>query len=229
MGILKLLAKKIGDYENPNSLGSRFRAKRAKALEDLIKKVYLEKKKVRIIDLGGTRKYWNIFPNEFFKRYNLEITVVNSLQEKFSNGENFIFFEGDVCNLSSIENQSFDIVHSNSVLEHVGDFEKMKKFSEEVARLGKIIYLQTPYFWFPIEPHFMMPFFHWLPESIRVWMVMHFTLGHRKRLRNREEAIESVRSVNIVDENKFRQLFPFCEIRKEKILFFTKSLIGIRE
>jgi len=136
--------------------------------------------------------------------------------------------DGDACDLSSIADYSFDIVHSNSVIEHVGDWNRMLQFSKEIKRLAKNYYVQTPYFWFPIEPHCMTPIFHWLPKPIRVSLVMKFTLGHWGRQSTVSGAVHTVESARLLDIKMFRELFEESEITIEKLLFLPKSLIAIK-
>ena len=62
----------------------------------------------------------------------------------------FSFVEGDGRNLSNFGDKTFDIAHSNSVLEHVGNWEDMHRFAGEIARVGRKYFVQTPSFWFPV-------------------------------------------------------------------------------
>jgi hypothetical protein len=57
----------------------------------------------------------------------------------------------------------------------------MVAFAREVRRLAPSYFVQTPNFWFPMEPHWMVPAFHWLPAPVRVQMFMRFDLGHARR------------------------------------------------
>ncbi|MBC8844888.1 class I SAM-dependent methyltransferase, partial [Escherichia coli] len=70
--------------------------------------------------------------------------------------------------LSEIDDQQFDIVFSNSVIEHLYTWENQEKMAKEVLRVGKYHFIQTPNYWFPIEPHWVFPFFQFLPKSIRI-------------------------------------------------------------
>lgn len=149
MSVTKTLARKISNYNNPNSFGSRMRKRRAQPLLSLILDVFKEKGKVEIIDIGGTRIYWNIIPMDLLRAQNVKITIVNIPGSGVSIDDPiFSFVEGDGRNLSNFSDHAFDIAHSNSVLEHVGNFEDMRRFAGEIARVGKKYFVQTPSFWF---------------------------------------------------------------------------------
>ena len=132
---------------------------------------------------------------------------------------------GDARNLNNFENKQFDIVFSNSVIEHVGDYEDQLKMANEIIRLGKAYFIQTPNLYFPIEPHFVFPFFQFLPTSLRIYLLMHFDLGWRKKTTDREKAKSSVTSIKLLSKNALSNLFPQGEIYEEKFLGMTKSFV----
>jgi SAM-dependent methyltransferase len=60
----------------------------------------------------------------------------------------------------------FDLVYCSSVIEHVPR-PRRAAFAAELRRVGRGFYVQTPAFSFPIEPHALLPFAHWLPVALR--------------------------------------------------------------
>jgi hypothetical protein len=63
--------------------------------------------------------------------------------------------------------QSFDVVHSAAVIEHVGSFERQRAFLEECCRVARrAVFVTTPNRWFPIEFHTVLPLVHWLPKPM---------------------------------------------------------------
>ncbi len=60
----------------------------------------------------------------------------------------------------------FDLVYCSSVIEHVPP-ERRAAFAAEVRRVGRGWFVQTPAFSFPMEPHALLPFAHWLPVALR--------------------------------------------------------------
>jgi hypothetical protein len=123
---------------------------------------------------------------------------------------------------------AFDITHSNSVVEHVGDWARQVAFAKEVSRVSRGYFVQTPNFWFPLEPHCMTFFFHWLPKPTRVWLMMHFTLGHWKKAVSVDDAVRKVDSARLLNRAMFRTLFPDAELTTERLLGLPKSLMAIR-
>ena len=222
------LTSKITDYNDPNSIGSKLRAKRIQPLLAMINDIHEKKGSVSILDVGGTKQYWGILPSDILEQKDVCITLLNlPNQNTQEDEERFKYMEGDACELSSISDYTFDIVHSNSVIEHVGDWNRMLKFSKEIQRLAKNYYVQTPYYWFPVEPHCMTPFFHWLPKPIRVLLVMKLSLGHWGRQITVSDAVQTVESARLLDIKMFSALFEEAEISIEKLLFMPKSLIAI--
>ncbi len=73
------------------------------------------------------------------------------------------FVRGDGRSLPFADG-SFDYVHSNAVLEHVGNRENQRLFIHEAWRVTrKGIFITTPNRFFPIELHTGLPLLHWLP------------------------------------------------------------------
>jgi 2-polyprenyl-3-methyl-5-hydroxy-6-metoxy-1,4-benzoquinol methylase len=79
--------------------------------------------------------------------------------------------------MRQFRDHQFDVVYSNSVIEHVGDLDDMRRMAQEIQRVGKRYFLQTPNRYFPIEPHFVFPFFQFLPRPVQISLVQKFRLG----------------------------------------------------
>jgi SAM-dependent methyltransferase len=76
------------------------------------------------------------------------------------------FVEADVLAGLPFEDGAFDLAYSSSVIEHVAP-ERRPAFAAELRRVARGFYVQTPAFSFPIEPHALLPFAHWLPPALR--------------------------------------------------------------
>jgi hypothetical protein len=229
MGLTRFLAKRLTDYHDPRSLASRIRRRRILPLLDMIEAAHARFQRVDILDIGGTTAYWNIVPADVFARRAVTVTLVNLEDSPASvDGGHFKAAVGDGCDLSHYPDNSFHITHSNSVLEHVGDWGRMAAFAREVRRLAPDYFVQTPYFWFPVEPHFMAPLFHWLPEPLRVGLAMRFSLGHFERASSVDDAVRNVQGIRLIDRRMFRHLFPDAAVSTERVLLMPKSLLAIR-
>jgi SAM-dependent methyltransferase len=93
----------------------------------------------------------------------LEITGVDLVARPEYPGP---FLQADVTEGLPYEDGAFDLVYSSSVVEHVPRARRTA-FAAEVARVGRGLYVQTPAYSFPVEPHSLLPFAHWLPVMIR--------------------------------------------------------------
>lgn len=210
-------------FANPQALAPAMRKKRAELIASMISDICKERGRCRILDLGGRPEYWDLFERRFLQDHGVSITLVNMVKAPVSSDRMFTEVQGDACSVDFPDN-SFDLIHSNSVIEHVGPFERIEAFAREVRRLAPRYYIQTPYYWFPIEPHFTAPLFQYRSERARVrWIQKHFPgageFGAARRL---------VESVRLLDKTQMRYLFPDAELRDEKFFGLTKSLMAVR-
>jgi len=73
--------------------------------------------------------------------------------------------------------ESFDLVHSSAVIEHVGSREMQQKFIAELLRVARRgVCFTTPNRWYPVEFHSVLPLVHWLP--VRWFRAVLRALGH---------------------------------------------------
>jgi hypothetical protein len=222
------LAIAIGNYEDTRSLGSRFRRYRAAHIMRLITKTVGEKGSCRIIDLGGVETYWNIITRSFLRESNCHITLLNLTREQVEDRLLFDSWVGEATAVDSPDG-AFDIVHSNSVIEHVGDWRQMERFSSEVRRLAPRYFVQTPNFWFPWEPHYGMPLFQYLPKPVRISLLLWKRCGFFPQAADVSEAMAILESVRLLDSKMLQCLFPDAGIVRERFFGLTKSLLAIRD
>jgi len=218
---LKFLTK-YADNTRADSIVNKFRRKRFKLFLNMTKDL---PRPLKILDAGGTENFWIQMgftdPNE------AEITILNIEEIKISH-PNFKFIRGDARDLGKFKDGEFDVVFSNSVIEHVGDLTNMKKMADEISRVGKSYFVQTPNYYFPIEPHFLFPFFQFLPKKLQVFLVKNFNLGWFEKTGSNEAAVTGIDSVQLLKFKELAKLFPNAEIKKEKIAGFTKSFIVLK-
>ena len=215
-----------GVYLNPNSLSFQARQRRFRHIQPMIERVLARNKVCRIADIGGTEYYWQIC-KDFIAQAPVEIHLFNLEAKPTTNGK-FISHQGNACDLSRFDDNAFDLVHSNSVIEHVGGWSEASQMAREVRRLAPAYYVQTPNFWFPFEPHFRFPFFQYLPEQVRYRMLMNFNLGFGGRRTSVDAAMQGVQSVDLLDMAQMRALFPDAQYIRERIGPLTKSIIARR-
>lgn len=175
-----------------------------------------------MLDLGGELHSWDTAPIS-----PLHVTIVNPAvpdQER----EGLRAIPGDACDLPSrLGSQSFDLVFSNSVLEHVGGAHRRAQFAEVVREMAPRHWVQTPYRYFPIEPHWLFPGMAWLPLRLRAGISQVWPFGFPRR-RDRDSAIADCLGVELVDRTEMSHLFPDSRLLIERFAGMTKSLIAVR-
>lgn len=217
----------LQDPDNPNSLAVRMRRARARRVTALIAAAAAQSGRCRILDLGGEPDYWRLFDRDFLEASKVHVTLVNPMAFEVDDPL-FEAAQGDACAMPHYADGAFDLVHSNSVLEHVGDWPRMEAFAAEARRLAPRYYVQTPYFWFPIEPHFSAPFFHWRSEQARARALLKRRHGFAERAADMGQAMRDVQDARLLDKAQFRFLFPDARHLDERFAGLTKSLIAIR-
>lgn len=203
------------------AFSKRLRQKRLEEFVQFLEQSSLEPP-IKILDVGGTESFWKSCGV-------LKETKVLLLNlEKIEVTEPTITSEvGDARNLKKFQDNEFDLVFSNSVIEHVGGFEDQKRMAIELQRVGKAIYLQTPNYFFPVEPHFFYPCFQFMPLKLQLFIGTHFDIGWFKHIKG-EEKKRLIASTKLLSERDLRRLFPQSRISKEKVAGLTKSFI-VRE
>ena len=115
---------------------------------------------------------------------------------------------------------SIDII-ANSVLEHVGPLEEQKKAASEIRRAGRSYFVQIPYLYFPIDPHFFtIPYFQLLPERWQRQICRRTSVGFVPK--------GGFLPVHYLTVPQFSALFPEADIVRERFLFLTKSLYAAK-
>lgn len=219
------------DPTDARSLSARFRARRNIFLRSFISEVRKGLTgPLRILDIGGRPDYWNKVGRDFLEEQDLRITCVNLEESELSGDapDRLTLAVGNACALDYPDN-SFDLVHSNSVIEHVGRFSDMIAFARETRRLAPAYYVQTPCYWFPVDPHFYrLPMVHWMPVPIQAALLRRFRLGHSAPSRDLAVTMNKVESRAILTPAQFRYLFPDAQHSFERVLGWPKSMIAVR-
>lgn len=179
----------------------------------------------RLLDIGGAPNTWII--ESSYERF--PVTMINLIYPDpnvILDGR-FTAVEGDAVALPFADG-SFDIAFSNSVIEHVTTWERQKKFAAEARRVATGIWIQTPARSFPLEPHFLAPWFQYWPKRMQRRLARHFTLRGWITKPNDEQIDEMLGELRLLTYKEMRELFPDCRILRERVLGLTKSYVAVR-
>lgn len=210
------IASKATDLTNPNSFSSKARQRRWDRLLEAFPVI----ESMRVLDLGGTPQYWQSAPCA-----PVSVTTVNLAVFESTDGVTAV--QGDACAPpESVTRERYDLVVSNSLLEHVGGHAMRQQLADVIHRAAPRHWVQTPYRYFPIEPHWLLPGFQFLPFEARVRVTQHYKLGNRPHP-NRADAIDAVNEVELVGIAQMRAYFPGSQIWRERAAGLVKSLVAI--
>jgi len=94
--------------------------------------------------------------------------------------------------------------------------------------VGKQVFVQTPNRWFFLEPHFLALFVHYLPWSIARRLVRFCSIRGLLRCGDDVDLNQLAEELRLLNLQELKDLFPDCEIYREKWFGMTKSFIAIR-
>jgi hypothetical protein len=175
---------------------------------------------VHVLDIGGTAQTWD---TESESHPAFSVTLINNLQYDEVVGDRFQSFEADATALPFPDN-AFDIAFSNSVIEHMGTWEKQKAFAQEARRVARKLWIQTPARSFPIEAHLLAPYIQYMPKRLQHRIVRWTPRGWLTP----GVVHEIVDEVRLLTYREVTNLFPDCRILRERFFGLTKSYIAVR-
>ena len=214
------LIKSLADNSDGSSLATRMRRARFALFLSLLGTL---KGHAAILDIGGTQDFWHQMTGG--DPGDATVTLLN-VEHQPVTSKKFVSAVGDARAMPQYLTGSFDVVFSNSVIEHVGTYDQQRAMAAEIRRVGTRYWVQTPNKRFPLEPHFLFPFFQYLPSSVRAQMVNRFDVGWYKRIPDLEVARAEVDSIQLLTKKKFVALFPGATIHAEKLGGLTKSFVA---
>ena len=214
------LFERVADNTNPGSLATRMRRARFAQFTQRLARL---PRPLRMLDVGGRQIFWERMG--FVGQTGVELLLLN-LEPVDVTLPGFSAVVGDARDLSMYPDGSFDVVFSNSVIEHLGSLTHQQRMAAELRRVGRCYFVQTPSRSFPLEPHFLLPWFQVYPRPLQVALVRRFNLGWYRRRPDPAEALALVAEHRLLSRRELAALFPGAEILEERVLGLTKSLIA---
>ena len=212
------MLKRLADNMSETSLATRMRRRRFAFFLQLIAQVPGE---VHVLDVGGTSHFWTMMG---VAEKRIRVTVLNQQIDDSERGAGHVM-GGDARDMRAVRDRQFDVAFSNSVIEHVGTFADQAMMAAEMRRVATRYFIQTPNKYFPIEPHFLVPGFQFLPLAVRATLLARRDLGWCKRADSYEAALEAVAGVRLLTKRELRRLFPEARLYHERIFGLTKSFV----
>lgn len=220
------LMRRLASVDTAGSFSNRSRARRFQAFEALVADVVESRAQtVAVLDIGGTNAFWE--HRGWAEREDVRVVTVNLVAERQKH-DNIEPRVGNATDLGEFDDESFDVVFSNSVIEHLGTFDAQQAMAHEVHRLAPRHWIQTPNYWFPVEPHFLTPGWHYLPEAARVALIRRRRFGWRGPCPDESQARRNVREIRLLRRSELAALFPHSRIVEERFGPLVKSFVAVR-
>jgi hypothetical protein len=219
-GVAQILREKIAG-DGADSLAAKARRRRW----NLFLARFPDIETASVIDLGGTAAFWARSPVRPGR-----LTVVNlPSATSHSVPPDVEVIVGDACAAADlVKGKTYDIVFSNSTIEHVGGHDRCQAFASSVRRLAPRHWIQTPYRYFPIEPHFVFPGFQFLPVALRSRLAAIWPLSYTKSIGGElDDPLGAVLATELLGRTQLGYYFPDSKILSERVLGITKSIIAV--
>ncbi len=218
--------RRLADQSTKGSFSNSRRTRRFEAFARIVDELHGRLgRPVRILDIGGTNSFWE--QRGWAGRDGVEIVLVN-LEAEDRKHANIEPLAGDATDLGEFPDRSFDLVFSNSVIEHLETYDRQAAMAGQVRRLAPLYWIQTPNFWFPVEPHFLTPAWHWLPVAARTALLRRRRWGWRGPCPDPAHAEAAVREIRLMRGRELARLFPEATLEPEKIGPLVKSFVAVR-
>jgi len=179
----------------------------------------------RVLDVGGGAFFWDLALAQGLPLP--QLTVLNIRPAGDQERPFLRWIVADAC-ASQLPDNSFDLVFSNSLVEHLRDFKTQKLFADEVRRLAPSYFVQTPDRLCPVEPHFVTPFVHWLPRRVRRRMIRNFTVWGLTARPSQAYCDQLIDEFALLSRREMQQVFPDATVLSERFAGFPKSLIAVK-
>lgn len=213
-----ILQKYLQSPYTSGSLGYKARAKRFQ----MLLAHFPDFREMHVLDIGGDVRDWK-------SRLNTRpahVTILSHETAMLGDPEPWMTpLHADACDPETVPT-GFDLIYSNSVIEHVGGPYRRRQFAENILRAGPHCWIQTPYRYFILEPHFVFPGFQFFPLTIQSRIAKRWPLAVPYAYPELEP-IGYCLEHDLLSKTELRLLFPMADILHERVGGFTKSLIAV--
>lgn len=213
------------NHQQQGSFVNRLRKRRFLLIQEKIEQLIAAKGSIKILDIGGDIRYWNEMGWKHPKCTIYLLNLYIPADQKALDG--FIFVKGNALHLP-YQYGEFDLIFSNSVIEHVGSYANQQQFAAEVMRICDRYIIQTPSYWFPLEPHSLIPFFQFIPHGVRALLIMAFNINYFPKQTTYRAAVEASHSTLMLTRQRFQRLFPHAALQVEKLYSIPKSYTVVK-
>jgi hypothetical protein len=214
---------KLANNHDPDSLSSRLRNRRFQLFTAMMSGI---PGTIRILDVGGTAEFWARHLDTI--KANVEVTLLNLHFARQPPLPRVAYVAGDARRMTMFSDAQFDLCLSNSVIEHFSTLRDQLNAANEIRRVARGYFVQTPNIYFPLEPHFLVLGWQFAPISLRTRLLQMRDWGWMKRVEDSAKARKAVESISLLNIRRLSGLFPDANIHRERLGPFTKSLIAWR-
>ncbi len=205
------------------------RAKRYKLFSEFIADMA---KPLNIVDIGGTAAHWI---GKLSQSDNINITLINNhhidkTNINYDNRYDFIQEKiMDANDLSISDLSSYDLIFSNSFLEHLENKELQISLAQKITKSGKPYFIQVPNKYCAIDPHFPypLPFFAAYPKSLQAWLLSKYHFGGGGKNASREQVDQRLKYYNPIGYKDFITMFPNGKLVRERTFGLNLSLVAM--
>lgn len=195
---------------------------RRRRILELYRKMRLDSR-TRVVDVGGDPFFWSVAAALGLPLPRL--VLVNLKVPDDRSGRKLVL--GDARRLPFAD-RAFDVAISNSVIEHLSDRDGQERLASEIRRVADGYFVQTPDFAFPVEPHYLTPFVHWVGRPVRARLLRNFTVWGLMTRPTAEEVRHSVAEIRLLSAAEMRRLFPDAETGSERFCGLSKSIVSAK-
>lgn len=219
---------RVSSPYNKKSVSAKARTQRIKLFGKVLTECGV--KNGTVLDIGGTTNYWKTNAQYLSSGQIKEIDIVNlplqTLRHEQIDEIKLNIYGGNALDGESLRLDHYTVIHSNSVIEHVGNLRDQKQMADVIKNKSNYYWVQTPARSFPLEPHFYFPFFAYLPLWIRTKLYQNFSLGFMGKEPDWFNARTTCEETRLLTLRELTHIFDSCGILKERLFMMDKSYIA---